>query len=99
MARESLDINILQKIKEHIRKGTYVLVKHAIQRQEERGIKLPDVLRVLEHGRHERDKDIFDTKSQGWRHAIRGTTINRIDLRVIVAFQVEMVIITVIRID
>ena len=93
------DADILRKIREHVRKGTYFLVKHAIKRQEERGVNLPDVLRVLEYGRHERSKDSFDLKSQSWRYAIRGKTIKGLDLRVIVAFQREMVIITVIKVD
>jgi hypothetical protein len=97
MSPKHADIDLLVKIKDHIQKGTYILVKHAIERQEERCIRLPDVLRVLEHGRHERDKDIFDLKRQAWKHAIRGKTINGIDLRIIIAFQNEMVIITVIK--
>ncbi len=91
------EANILQKVKEHVRKGTYILLKHAIERQEERGVNLPDVLRVLEHGRHEKSKDSFDVKNQCWKHAIRGKTINGLDLRIIIAFEREMVIITVIR--
>lgn len=93
------DANILQKIKKHIRNGTYILKEHAIQRQKERCIRLPDVLRVLEYGRHESDKDVFDIKNQCWKHAIRGKTINGIDLRVVVAFYEKMAIITVINID
>jgi hypothetical protein len=97
MKTEKADIDVLRRAREHVRKGTYILVKHAMERQEERGISLPDVLRVLEYGRHEKNIDIFDVKNQCWKHAIRGKTINGIDLRVIVAFQKEMVIITVIR--
>lgn len=99
MIAKTTDLDLLRKIREHVQKGTYILVKHAIERQQERSIMLPDVLRVLEHGRHEREKDIYDVKRQVWKHAIRGKTINGIDLRVVVAFQREMVIITVIRID
>jgi hypothetical protein len=74
------------------------LREHAIERQEKRHISLPDILRVLEYGRHESEKDIFDTKYQRWKHAIRGRSINGIDLRVIVAFHEKMAIITVIRV-
>lgn len=91
--------DILQKVKEHIRNGTYILREHAIERQQQRRISLPDVLRVLEYGRHENEKDIFDVKNQRWKHAIRGRTINGIDLRVIVAFQEKMAIITVIKVN
>ena len=98
MTAKKADSDILKKVRDHVRKGTYILVKHAIQRQEERGINLPDVLRILEHGRHEKNMDSFDVKNQSWKYAIRGKTISGIDLRVVVAFQQEMVIITVIRI-
>jgi Domain of unknown function (DUF4258) len=88
-----------QKIREHIRKGTYVLAKHAIERQKGRCINLPGVLYVLEHGRHEQEKDIFDVKTQMWKHAIRGKTLDGTDLRVIATFQEKMVIITLIRVN
>lgn len=97
MNLEKTAVDVLRRAREHVRRGTYILVKHAIERQGERGIGLPDVLRVLEYGRHEKNMDIFDVKNQCWKHAIRGKTINGIDLRVIVAFHNEMVIITVIR--
>ena len=84
-------------VREHIREGTYVLAKHAMERQKNRSINLPDILHVLQYGKHEKEKDLFDVKRQTWKHAIRGKTINGVDLRVIVAFQEEMVIITLIR--
>lgn len=95
---EKSSSDVLRKVKEHVRNGTYILVKHAIDMQKARGIKLPDVMRVLEHGRHERDKDIFSVKNQIWKHAIRGKTINGADVRVIISLEKKMVIITVIRI-
>lgn len=91
------NIDLLRRIREHVQKGTYVLAKHAIERQKDRCINLPDVLRVLEHGKHEQEKDTLDVKWQTWKHAIRGKTINGIDLRVIVAFHENMIIITVIK--
>lgn len=92
-------IALLKKVREHVKKGTYILVKHALERQKERSIRLPDVLYVLEHGRHEQEKDEYNLKMQAWKHAIRGITVNGMDLRIIVAFQREMVIITVMKVD
>jgi hypothetical protein len=99
MNAKKTDTDILQKVKEHVRNGTYILREHAIERQNERCIRLPDVLRVLEYGRHEKEKDIFSVKYQCWKHAIRGKTVNGVDLRVIVTFHEKMAIITVIRIQ
>jgi predicted RNA-binding protein len=99
MNAKKADVDVLRKVKEHVRNGTYLLREHAIERQTKHRVNLPDVLRVLEHGRHEKEKDIFEVKNQQWKHAIRGKTINGVDLRVIVAFHEKMAIITVIRID
>ena len=98
MNAEKADTDILRKVREHVRNGTYILREHAIEMQEKRRISLADILRVLEYGKHEKEKDIFEVKNQRWKHAIRGKTINGIDLRVIVAFHVKLAIITVIRI-
>lgn len=90
--------DVLKKIKEHVKKGTYILREHAIKRQKERQIRLTDLLYVLEHGRHEQDKDSYDIKNQHWKHAIRGKTIDNVDLRVVIAFYERMAIITVIKV-
>ncbi len=90
--------DVLRRVKEHVRNGTYILREHAIEMQEKRRVSLADDLRVLEYGRHESEKDIFEVKNQRWKHAIRGKTINGIDLRVIIAFHAKLAIITVIRI-
>lgn len=99
MELRKTNTDLLRKIRNHVLKGAYVVAKHAITRQEERCITLPDVLRVLEHGRREQDKDVFDVKWQTWKYAIRGKTINGFNLRVVVSFREEMVIITVIRVN
>jgi hypothetical protein len=96
MANKNLDV--LKKVRFHLLNGTYILAKHALQRQMQRQINLPDVLYVLEFGRHEETKDSFDVKRQAWKYAVRGRTLTKIELRIIVAFQDEMVIITVMKI-
>jgi mRNA-degrading endonuclease RelE of RelBE toxin-antitoxin system len=52
-------------------------------------------LSVLRNGTHEVRKTIFETKRQIWKYAIRGRTEDK-EVRVIVAFNDEMIIITVI---
>jgi hypothetical protein len=87
--------DLLRKIKDHIRSGTYVVSRHAIQRQHERLISLDDVLYVLQNGLRREDKDLFDTKRQSWKYAIHGKTMDGAKIRVIISFEEEMVIITV----
>ena len=88
---------LLRKIREHVQKGTYVITSHALERQNQRQIDLKHVLYVLKNGMREEEKDLFDVKKQEWKYAIRGKTIDQIDLRIIVAFEEEMIIITVMR--
>jgi hypothetical protein len=51
----------------------------------------------LKNGNREEEKELFDVKKQMWKYAIRGKTIDGVNLRVIVAFEEEMIIITVVR--
>ncbi|MDE3045631.1 MAG: DUF4258 domain-containing protein [Verrucomicrobiota bacterium] len=89
---------MIRKIKEHIQRGTYIVSAHALKRQDERLLNLDDVLYVLKNGTRDKSKDLFDVKWQQWKYAIRGKTIESIHLRIIVSFEEEMVIITVMRI-
>jgi len=90
--------NPLAKIRQHIDSGRYRVSKHAIKRQSEREVNLRNILYVLTHGFHEEQKSLFDIAFQTWKYAIRGRTIDGIELRVIVGFAEEMLIITVIRV-
>jgi len=90
--------DLLQKVKEHIEKGTYIISTHALERQNLRGIALQQVLYVLKNGIREEAKELFDVSRQMWKYAIRGKTLDGINLRVIIAFEGEMIIITVMRV-
>ena len=98
MIAEKAKFDVLKEARECVRKGAYILTEHAIEQQVERNIKMPDILRILEYGRHESSKDIFDVKNQCWKYAIRGRTLRGFDLRVIVRFREKMAIITVIKV-
>lgn len=76
--------------------GLYRQSKHALERELERKIDLPDILYVLKNGYHEKRKTSFDETFQTWKYAIRGKTLDEIDIRIIIAFDdSEMMIITV----
>lgn len=89
---------LLKRVRYHIEKGTYIVTAHALQRQNERLVSLEDVLYVLKIGVREESKDLFDVKRQMWKYAIYGKTKDEIKLRVIVSFEEEMIIITVMRV-
>ncbi len=88
---------LLKKIREYLQQGTYIVSAHALQRQDQRLVNLQHVLYVLKNGNREEQKELFDVKRQMWKYAIRGKTIDGINLRVIIAFEEEMIIITVVR--
>ncbi len=86
---------LFPKIRDCIDQGFYRQSKHAIDRELERKIELPDVLYVLKNGYHEKQKTSFDEVFQTWKYAIRGKTLDEIDIRIIVAFDDDgMMIIT-----
>lgn len=87
------------KICECIESERYKQTLHALQREKERSIELVDALYVLKNGRHEKSKTSFDEVFQTWKYSIRGLTLDDEDIRVVIAFDDEgMLIITVIRI-
>lgn len=89
---------LFPKIRDCIEQGLYRQSKHAIERELEREIDLLDVLYVLKNGYHEKQKTSFDEAFQTWKYAVRGKTLDKIDIRIIVAFDVDgMMIITVMR--
>lgn len=92
---EQID-NLSEQIRKCIESERYMQTKHALQRESERSIELSDALYVLRHGRHEKNKTTFDEIFQSWKYAIRGRTLENLDIRVIVAFDENgMLIITV----
>lgn len=91
---------LFPKIHLCIDRGLYRQSKHALERELDRKIELPDVLYVLKNGYHERRKTSFDETFQTWKYAVRGKTIDGVDIRIIIAFDdEEMMIITVMHVE
>lgn len=80
---------LLQRIRTCIESGAYRDTFHAMERKAERNISLPEIIHVLNTGRHERSKDQFERAFNSWNYAIRGETVDGLDLRVIVSFDEE----------
>lgn len=81
--------NLLETIRNCVSTGKYRDTMHATRRQKERNIILPEILYVLNTGRHEKGKDRFDETFNTWNYAIRGWTLDKLDLRVVVSFEKE----------
>ena len=69
-----------------IEDGRYLDTRHAWERQDERRINRPEILYVLKRGHHEKSKDKFNEFHHAWNYAVRGKTVDRRELRVIVSF-------------
>ena len=80
---------LLETIRTCIRSGKYRETFHAEKRQKERKIILPEIICVLNTGRHEKSKDSFDLAFNSWNYAVRGWTLDGMELRVIVSFDAE----------
>ncbi|MEI6806887.1 MAG: DUF4258 domain-containing protein [Myxococcaceae bacterium] len=97
MVRPDKILDLMPRIRVCIEQGTYFDTRHAAQRQRERKISRLDVLHVLKNGHHEKRKDKLDEHYSKWNYAIKGKDIDRRELRVIVSFDDNnMLIITAI---
>ena len=89
--------NLLEAVRCSIESGRYFDTRHATDRQTERSISRIEILYVLKLGRHEKSKDQYQERYKAWNYAIRGRTIDRREVRVIVSFdENNMLIITAI---
>jgi hypothetical protein len=92
--------DILSTVRACILTRRYRITNHAQERQEQYKITLPNLLFVLSNGYHEKDKTLFDSSFQSWKYAIRGRSMDSSqELRVIVAFENEMAILTIVRLN
>ncbi len=65
--------------------GNFRDTRHATDRRNERRISREEVLYVLKHGHHEKKKDKHDSFYQAWNYAIRGKTVDRRELRIVIS--------------
>ena len=90
--------DILGEVRKHVESRSYRITKHAQERQEQHKVTLPNILFILSQGFHEKEKTLYSNEFQTWKYALRGKTIDGLDeFRVIVAFENEMAILTIIR--
>lgn len=100
MNRPPKKTNLLGTVHHCLDENRYHYTRHVLERQRERGIIRPEILYVLRGGFHESRKDFFDESFQAWNYAIRGKTVDLRDLRVIVSFDENyLLIVTAIDLD
>ena len=89
---------LLERVRQVVESGDYLDTRHAEERRSQRGISRLEMESVLTTGRHEKAKDQFQEAYEAWNYAIRGRTIDKRDLRVVVSFEEKMLVITAIEI-
>lgn len=88
---------VLSLIQERARSGAFIILPHAVLRREERQVTVAEISFVLMKGDREPSKDEFKSAFGSWNYAMRGLTVDGRNLRIVVAFdENEMLIVTVI---
>lgn len=88
--------DVLRTIRECIEQERYLFTAHALERVKERGIDVYTAIYVLLNGYEEKQKTTFDSNKKTWKYAVRGKTLEDVDVRVVVAFcEDDMLVITV----
>ncbi|MCH9021382.1 MAG: DUF4258 domain-containing protein [Planctomycetes bacterium] len=92
--------DVRSQIIQAVNSGEYLDVTHAQDRSRERNITRPEYEYVLKNCFHERSKDEYMENYKAWNYAVRGHTIDGRDIRVVVSFDDNgMLIITVIDLE
>lgn len=79
--------------------GEYRILPHARRRCTERAVSAPDIEFVLETGHHVPRRDRYDEPWGEWSYCFEGRAVDGFRLRVVVAFDGWMLVVTVVRLD
>jgi hypothetical protein len=88
---------LLNRVSLALTTGEYRILPHARQRCSERDVSLPDIEVVLEQGHHVPRRDRYDERLFNWSYCFEGQSVDGMPLRVIVAFEGWMLVVTVVR--
>ena len=93
-------VDLLAPVRQSIAMGRYLDTYHSEARSFERGITRGEILYVLNNGWHEKNKDRFDHLHESWCYAVRGKTLDARELRVVVSFEQDnLLIVTAMDLD
>jgi hypothetical protein len=88
---------LMPAIRAALERGDYIYSIHALERQNQRKITRSEVVQVLRGGHHEKAKDTYEEAHKAWNYAVRGRTVDKRALRIIVSFDPQgMLIVTAI---
>ena len=93
MKRPDKLTDVLQIARQCLENGNYRPTFHSECRQYERAITLLDACYVIETGYRVPKYDQFKNEWQAWNYAIEGKTIQEDTIRVIISFDIDMMLI------
>ena len=90
---------LVAQVAEAVASGRYRILPHARQRCAERDVAAADIECALENGHPVPRRDRYDTLAGDWSYCFEGRTVDEDALRVVVAFEEWMLVVTVVRLD
>jgi hypothetical protein len=91
--------DILNEARRLVKAGRFRDTRHAEERQSQRAIGRLEILFVINNGYHEKKKDQFDETWNAWNYAIRGKTLDKRALRVVVSIDEKSGLLIITAID
>ena len=90
---------VLRRVAEAVATGRYRILPHARQRCTEREVSALDIENGLERGHPVPRRDRYDRALEEWSYCFEGLTVDDEPLRVVVAFEDWMLVVTVVRLS
>jgi hypothetical protein len=90
---------LVARVAEALASGNYRILPHARQRCTERDVAAADIECALENGHPVARRDRYDNLVEDWSYCFEGRTVDEDALRVVVAFEDWMLVVTVVRLD
>jgi hypothetical protein len=88
--------DLLDRVSRAVGTGEYRILPHARQRCDERRVSAPDIEAALMDGRYVPRRDRYDERHHDWSYCFEGASVDGNPLRVVVAFEDWMLVVTVV---
>jgi hypothetical protein len=90
---------LVRRVADAIASGRYRILPHARQRCDERAVSAADIEHALENGHPVPRRDRYDGPAGDWSYCFEGNTVDEDSVRVVVAFEDWMLVVTVVRLN
>jgi len=82
----------LGKARKCLASGRFYDTRHVVDQRNVRTISLLEVQMIIENGFWEKRKDEYKPEYKAWSYSIRGKTVDKRDLRIIISFEKEILL-------